>query len=219
LQETIRKDFSQRELDELTGNQGFKWVWKEAVGHSGGILLGVIDDLVEVEETEIGEFYVSMVLRHRLQNFRWEMVVVYGPAQHDWSREFIAELSRKCLFATLPMVLGGDFNLIREVGDKNNKSVNLDLMNMFIDHHQLQEIRKNGTKFTWSNKQSDIVMVNLDRVLVSTEWEAHYPLCFAWSKTRVGLDHCPIIMDTGEGTRLSQRYFYFENQWFGGGFC
>jgi exonuclease III len=186
------------------------------VGHSGGILFGIKDELIEVEETEIGEFYVSMGLRHRLQNFRWEMMVVYGPAQHDRSREFIAELSRKCLFATLPMVLGGDFNLIREVGDKNNKNVNLDLMNMFnmfIDLHQLQEIRRNVPKFTWSNKQSDLVMVNLDRVLVSTEWETKYPLCFAWSKTRVGSDHCPIILDTGEGSNERSKYFYFENQW------
>jgi exonuclease III len=186
------------------------------VGHSGGILFGIKDELIEVEETEIGEFYVSMGLRHRLQNFRWEMMVVYGPAQHDRSREFIAELSRKCLFATLPMVLGGDFNLIREVGDKNNKNVNLDLMNMFnmfIDLHQLQEIRRNVPKFTWSNKQSDLVMVNLDRVLVSTEWETKYPLCSAWSKTRVGSDHCPIILDTGEGSNERPKYFYFENQW------
>jgi hypothetical protein len=186
------------------------------VGHSGGILFGIKDELIEVEENEIGEFYVSMGLRHRLQNFRWEMMVVYGPAQHDRSREFIAELSRKCLFATLPMVLGGDFNLIREVGDKNNKNVNLDLMNMFnmfIDLHQPQEIRRNVPKFTWSNKQSDPVMVNLDRVLVSTEWETKYPLCFAWSKTRVGSDHCPIILDTGEGSNERPKYFYFENQW------
>jgi hypothetical protein len=44
--------------------------------------MGVKDDLLEVEETEVGEFYASMVLRHRLQNFRWELLTVYGPAQH-----------------------------------------------------------------------------------------------------------------------------------------
>jgi hypothetical protein len=55
-----------------------------------------------------------MVLRNRTSNFRWELIIVYGPAQHDKSMDFIAELSRKCLFATLPLVFGGDFNLMAQ---------------------------------------------------------------------------------------------------------
>jgi hypothetical protein len=50
------------------------------VGHLGGILMGVKDDLLEVEETEVGGFFVCMALRNRLQNFRWELLTVYGPA-------------------------------------------------------------------------------------------------------------------------------------------
>jgi hypothetical protein len=68
------------------------------------------------------------------------MVTVYGPAQHDKSRDFIVELSRKCLYASLPLVFGGDFNLIRHRDERNTDNVNQDLMdrfNMFIDLHQL----------------------------------------------------------------------------------
>jgi hypothetical protein len=54
-----------------------------------------------------------MGLRNRVTNFRWELITVYGPANHDRSVEFIAKLSRKCLCATLPMVFDGDFNLVR----------------------------------------------------------------------------------------------------------
>jgi hypothetical protein len=72
------------------------------------------DETHEIEDSEIGEFYVSMVLRNRTSNFRWELIIVYGPAQHDKSMDFIAELSRKCLFATLPLVFGGDFNLMAQ---------------------------------------------------------------------------------------------------------
>jgi hypothetical protein len=42
--------------------------------------------------------------------------------------------------ATLPLLLGGDFNLIRFVEDKNNNNLDQTLMdkfNMFIDLHQL----------------------------------------------------------------------------------
>jgi hypothetical protein len=57
------------------------------------------------------------------------------------------------------------------------------------------------------------VMVKLDMILMSTEWEAKFPRCFAWTKTRVGSDHCPIISDTGEDAPRGQRFFYFEKQW------
>jgi hypothetical protein len=91
-----------------------------------------------------------------------------------------------------PICVGGDFNLIRQANEKNNSNINMGLMekfNMFIDLHQLKEIHRNGPKYTWTNKQTCPVMVTLDRILVSTEWEDKHPLCFAWSKTRVGSDH------------------------------
>jgi hypothetical protein len=69
------------------------------------------------------------------------------------------------MHTTLPMVMGGDFNLIRHYSDKNNKNVNQDLMdvfNMFI--HQLQEIKWSGIRYTWTNKQKHPIMVALDRI-------------------------------------------------------
>jgi hypothetical protein len=88
-----------------------------------------------------------------------------------------------------------------------------DRSNMFIDLHQLQEIRRNGPRYTWTNKQKNPVMVTLDRIMVFTEWEMKHPLCFAWSKTRVGSDHWPILLDTREDQKRYQKFFYFEKQW------
>jgi hypothetical protein len=42
--------------------------------------MGIKEDSIEVEDSEIGEYYVSMVLRKRTNNFRWELINVYGPA-------------------------------------------------------------------------------------------------------------------------------------------
>jgi hypothetical protein len=36
-----------------------------------GILMGVKDDTLEIEDYKIGEFYVSMVLRNRSSDGRW----------------------------------------------------------------------------------------------------------------------------------------------------
>jgi hypothetical protein len=117
---------------------------------------------------------------------------------------------------SLPVVVRGDFNLIRFASEKNNSNINqplMDKVNIFINLHQLQEIRRSGPIFTWTNNQSEPVMVKLDRILMSTNWEAKVPRCFAWRKTRIGSDHCPIILDTGEDAPSGQRFFFFEKQW------
>jgi hypothetical protein len=40
-----------------------------------------------------------------------------------------------------------------------------------------------------------------------------YPTCFAWAKTRIGSDHCPLILNTGGQGASRPRYFFFEEQW------
>jgi hypothetical protein len=113
----MKVDFT-HDLSELYRNNNLKWVWKEASGHSGRILMGVRVDNYEVENFEVGDFYVNTELRNRVTNFKWELITVYGPANHNRSVEFIAKLSRKCMCATLPLAFGGDFNLVRQVSEK-----------------------------------------------------------------------------------------------------
>jgi hypothetical protein len=46
------------------------------------------------------------------------MTIVYGSAYHDMSTDIIAELSRKYMYFVLPLVFGGDFNLVRRTSEK-----------------------------------------------------------------------------------------------------
>jgi exonuclease III len=58
LQETIKSDFSDKELAEIAGGVSFSWVWLEAKGKSGGILVGVKKDPFELEDHVIREFSI-----------------------------------------------------------------------------------------------------------------------------------------------------------------
>jgi hypothetical protein len=40
LHETIKSDFSNKELSEIAGGVSFSWVWLAAKGQLGGILVG-----------------------------------------------------------------------------------------------------------------------------------------------------------------------------------
>jgi hypothetical protein len=48
------------------------------------------------------------------------LFVVYGPVDHQISGDFLAEFSLAVGACPLPLVVGGDFNLIRGSEDKNN---------------------------------------------------------------------------------------------------
>lgn len=69
---------------------------------------GVKENLLEVEACDSGKFFVSIGVRNKVANFRWKMVVVYGPTNHDFSHIFLEELDRKCKRTTLPFIWGGD---------------------------------------------------------------------------------------------------------------
>lgn len=121
IKESMRSEFTLPELDGLSRHL-FAWHWLPSsgvAGHFGGILLGVKDETFEVGGMDHGEFFVSMEVFQREANFKFEIVIVYGPADHHRSEGFLHELHRKISNAQLPVVVAGDFNLIRHPADKN----------------------------------------------------------------------------------------------------
>jgi hypothetical protein len=53
----------------------------------------------------------------------------------------------------------------------------------------------------------------LDRVFVSPEFEAIFPLCSLSAETSLGSDHTPLVLDSGEGTPARSNRFFFESGW------
>lgn len=208
IQETIRQDFHDGELRDLTNGVPFLWNWVLTKGHSRGILLDIKDDFLEIERWNKGGFFMEAGIRNRLNNIRWRMMVVYRPTNHSLSDDFISELQQCCLESNLPLVMGGDFNLIRETKDKSSHQGDnklMELFNSFIEKNNLREIRRCGARFTWTNKQLNPIQSNIDRVLCSTEWEQMFPLCTVGSLTRVGSDHWPLVLEDGAQTKVNKR--------------
>ena len=218
VQETMRRDFALPELDRLSSHL-FAWHWlpsSGSAGHSGGILLGVKDATFEVGSMDRGEFFVSMELFERSLNFKWEIIIVYGPADHSRSASFLEELHRKISAASLPVVVGGDFNLLRVAEDKNNGNVcfaRMDMFNDFIADLALREIDRVGARFTWTNQQASLTLSVLDRVLVSPEWDLRCPLASLRAITRIGSDHVPLLLSSADERPPIPPRFRFETFW------
>ena len=112
---------------------------------------------------------------------------------------FLEELKNKVSAARLPVVVGGDFNLLRFAEGKNNGIVNFLRMQMFNDciaDLGLRELDRIGDRFTWTNRQADPTLSVLDRVLVSPEWELRCPLASLRAITHIGLDHVPLLLSS-----------------------
>ena len=89
-------------------------------------------------------FCISAHVKNSSDNFLWGLITVYGSAYEEGKQEFINELHEILSEWDGPTLVGGDFNLIRTVSDKNNGNINFhwaDAFNEWINHWGLIEFK------------------------------------------------------------------------------
>jgi endonuclease/exonuclease/phosphatase family metal-dependent hydrolase len=145
------------------------------------------------------------------------LVAVYGAAQDEQKSEFLDELVRICEDEPLPMLVGGDFNIIRRKEEKNNDNFNARwpfIFNAIIESLNLREIVLSGRQYNWANRRDKPTYEKLDRILATVEWEQKFPLVSVRVLTRSGSDHTPLLLDSGEQYFLGNKiHFSFELAW------
>jgi exonuclease III len=97
---------------------------------------------------------------------------VYGAAKKEHKSRFLSELSVVCSRSQVPLLISGDFNILRKAEEKNkpgglNKWSSL--FNSIIDQHGLVEFDLKNRLYTWSNNRSDPTFEKLDRFLASPD--------------------------------------------------
>jgi hypothetical protein len=115
-----------------------------------------------------------------------------------------------------PALIGGDFNLVRYSKDKSNGRINhkwADAFNEWIGYWGLLEVDLANKHYTWTNNQENLVMARLDRVFITTDWEAAFPLVRVKALNRLPSDHNPLLVDTGDNMSFGKKRFRFEKWW------
>jgi exonuclease III len=215
LQETMMSSLSPTDLRGVDPSGKFAWHSTPALGRSGGMLLGVNEDTFEVFAWASGRFFLRADVL-QLDTPSWSFMVVYGPADHRRTTEFLSELGDAVTGCPFPQVVGGDFNIIRGAEDKNNNNIcwpRVQVFNDCIANLALREINRGGPKFTWTNRQLNPVRCVLDRVFFTAEWESIFPVCSLWAETIIGSDHSPLILSSGEDLGKRSPHFFFEKGW------
>ena len=124
LSETGRSNFSTPFLNNLAVGFDFSWFCLPPQGRSGGMLIGINMATIQVTNVEVGDFCVKLYVKSRFDGFEWVLVSVYGAAQDDKKNLFLSEFVRMCENEPLPLMAGGDFNIIRKPNEKNNSNFN-----------------------------------------------------------------------------------------------
>ena len=80
-----------------------------------GVNLDRFDVIKFIEAT----FSLKAIVQDKKEKMTLSLVTVYGPAHEENRYLFLTELSQICSTNTYPMILGGDFNILRFSSDKN----------------------------------------------------------------------------------------------------
>ena len=82
----------------------------------------------------------------------------------------------------------------------------------FIEELSLIDMPLKGASYTWSSGSDQPLMSRIDKILVSHDWEDHYPDVIQRVLPRPILDHFPILVEEGRILR-GKSPFRFENMW------
>jgi hypothetical protein len=92
LSEMGKQDYSQCLLNRLSGGIDFQWFSRTPRGKSGGLLVGIRSNTIEVLASTGGEFHIKLTICNRADNLTWSLVTVYGAAQDEFKADFLCEL-------------------------------------------------------------------------------------------------------------------------------
>lgn len=158
--ETGRDNFLVPFLKHISGGQDFQWYCVPPIGRSGGILVGINTATLSIQNVVTGERCVKFYVTSKVDNFKRVLIAVYGAAQDDKKPDFLAELVRICEDEPLPMIVGGDFHIIRRKEEKNKDNFNTRwpfIFNVIIESLDLRELALSGRQFTWASRRVNLL--------------------------------------------------------------
>jgi exonuclease III len=116
--------------------------------------------------------HIKFHLWNKSDHFIWSLVSVYGAAQDEHKAAFLRELVNLANDNAHPILIGGDFNILRFRQDKNNDRFDgywPFLFNAVIDSLNLREVSMTGRQYTWANNRPVPTYEKLDRVLMDAK--------------------------------------------------
>lgn len=213
IQETKKDVSTENFVQSLWGSRKFEFTEVDAAGMSGGLMCIWNPEVFAVEGICSGRNFI-IISGFILNSFPCVFANVYGPCQCSERLKVWESLINRRFSFPNPWCVGGDFNEIRNLGERQGSSIRDRGMydfNSFIDSLELIDLPLLGRKFTWENSVNATKWSRLDRFLIHSEWLSRFNWK-QWGLGRVLSDHCPIILKV-DSRDWGPKPFRFLNAW------
>lgn len=199
LQETKIQQCNDLLVWQYWSNKAAIWLGSPSQGSSGGILCMWDSTKVEVFDSLIGLYSITLHCKTLSNFFEWMFTGVCAPcaSNTDEVKLFWREIEEVGCFWQFPWVIGGNFNEVRFTPERTSggdSTTGMTRFNKFISKHQLIDLPLLGATYTWTNNQSQSIRSRIDRIIISPAWEIVYPQVSQKALARTCSDHNPIAL-------------------------
>ncbi|OVA11388.1 hypothetical protein BVC80_8579g14 [Macleaya cordata] len=104
-------------IKTIWGGNNFGWRWIPSIGRSGGLILIWDEDILNLEDEQIGNHSISVQFGNIDDNFKWGLTNAYAPNESTGRKNFWKELDNVRNWWAGAWVVTGDFNSIRNQGE------------------------------------------------------------------------------------------------------
>ncbi|CAL1391746.1 unnamed protein product [Linum trigynum] len=155
-------------------------------------------------------------------NPSWVLTAIYASPRQSEQSILWKNLLNQSKQIDIAWLLTGDFNAIRDLGEKagppaNNTVRRCKLFNDRINSAELLDLGFSGPKFTWTrgNESTTVKASRIDRSLCNPRWNLAFPNTSVLHLPRTQSDHNPILtmIQMQENSGPGSRPFRFEAAW------
>ncbi|KAL7172705.1 hypothetical protein ACSBR2_032225 [Camellia fascicularis] len=214
FQETKKSEFSEEDARSVWVRAKMEFMVADAVGSAGGLLCIWDANVFQVKDCCSNRRFIllSGTIFHQ---FNCAILSIYAPNDvGSRGKLWNCLLKLKEEFPN-PWCLGGDFNEIRQIGERrgcSRRDKGMKEFNEFIDKCEVSELPLLGRRFTWCNSFVGEKWSKIDRVLVDPKWLEVFKLKL-WGLPQLVSDHCPLLVMEDERD-WGPKPFRVLNAWF-----
>ncbi|GMJ09606.1 hypothetical protein HRI_004629800 [Hibiscus trionum] len=134
LQETKLRSVEVKTISQLCGRRcNFEFKFSASVGAAGGLISCWDSSFFSNERCVIEQNFIGLIGKYAGSDLKCALINVYGPNVASERRVFFDRLATLISKIELPVLIGGDFNIVRNAEEKIGASFNKKSMAVFSE--------------------------------------------------------------------------------------
>ncbi|KAK8611389.1 hypothetical protein V6N13_131441 [Hibiscus sabdariffa] len=215
LQETKLRTIEDKITYSLCGrSSSFKVAYSPSNGSAGGLITLWNPEFFIVETSTVQQSFISLMGTIPSLNLKCLLINVYLPNDVHRRQEIFVSISNLVARLNIPILMGGDFNIVRNSEEKSGLHIQRGAMFAFFDlinDLSLIDLPLFGGRFTWSNLRESPSSSRIDRFLLSQELVIRWPSLIQQVLPRGISYHNPITLSISSTNWGPKPFKWFDH--------